>query len=67
MREGTIIELGSDRSISVAGPKGPNNLVSLLLTLINLRGNNLEAIKYGLEGRTKTTFEAVISALDLKS
>lgn len=65
MREGT--ELGSDKSIPVSGPKGLNNLVSFLRTLFNLRGNNLEAIKDGLEGRTKTSFEAVISDLDLKS
>lgn len=59
MREGTVVELSDERNIQVSGTKGLNIVVSLLLTLFNLRGNNLEAIKDGLEGRNKTTFEAV--------
>ncbi|AXQ04768.1 hypothetical protein [Culex Bunya-like virus] len=67
MRSGSALELGSSKSIAIHGPKGLNVLVSFLLTLFNLRGNNLEAIKDGLEGGTKSSFEAIISALDLKS
>lgn len=59
MREGTVVELSDERNIQMSGTKGLNIVVSLLLTLFNLRGNNLEAIKDGLEGRNKTTFEAV--------
>nr|BEK62755.1 MAG: nucleoprotein [Anopheles bunyavirus 1] len=67
LRDGTAIDLGSDRTIPISGTTGLNNLVSFLLTLFNLRGNNLDSIKDGLEGRTKTSFDAMVASLDLKS
>lgn len=67
IRSGTIVEISDSVQIEVHGPKGLSNLVSLLMILFNLRGNNLDAIKDGLEPKTKSTMEAVFSAIDLKS
>lgn len=67
LRAGSVVELSDTVQIDVHGPKGLSNLVSLLMILFNLRGNNLDAIKDGLEPRTKATMEAVMATLDLKS
>nr|QRD99872.1 MAG: nucleocapsid [Anopheles bunya-like virus] len=67
LRQGTVIEIKDSISIEVSGAKGLSNLVSLLMILFNLRGNNLEAILDGLEPRTKASVEAVFTTLDLKS
>lgn len=67
LRAGARVELSDAHQIDVYGPKGLSNLVSLLLVLFNLRGNNLEAIKDGLEAKTKATMETIFTTLDLKS
>lgn len=67
LRDETVIEVGPSKVIGIAGPKGLNNLISFLVALFNVRGNNLDAIKNGLEGNTKVTFDALVAALDLKS
>lgn len=67
LRQGTVIDIKDSVSINVFGPKGLSNLVSLLMILFNLRGNNLEAIMDGLEPKTKASVEAIFTVLDLKS
>lgn len=67
LRQGSVIEIKDSIAIEVHGPKGLSNLVSLLMILFNLRGNNLDAILDGLEPKTKASVEAVFSTLDLKS
>lgn len=67
LRDDTVIQVGPSKIIGIAGPKGLNNLISFLVALFNVRGNNLDAIKGGLEGNTKVTFDALVASLDLKS